>query len=111
MPTNRIQIRSSSNPDDPRPWFEYAVDIAGKKVTFTKANGRPAMASIVKDHAIAFKPGKLNERHVLAVTEDGVVEFVPVSEQRPVYYAHLAWYDPTTQTLEILEFTEVVASL
>lgn len=106
MPIKYTPIRSNPDPTDPHPWFKFNVDVAGKKVTFTEANGRPALGNIVKSHVIDLNPGKATERHVLAVTEDGIVEFVPESEQRPVYYAHLAWYDPTTQTLEVLDFQE-----
>lgn len=53
------------------------------------------------------QPGRQNyedEIHVVAVTIDGEVDFVPHSEQRLEYYAHLAWYDPKTQTWDVLDF-------
>lgn len=112
------QIASSSDPDDPRPWFRFDMDSVTMQVDVAEANGLAAApwtnASKSDEkalrenskHAVGLSSEKPDERHVLAVTTGGTVEFVPQSEQQPVYYAHLAWYDPKTDTLEKLEFTE-----
>lgn len=47
-----------------------------------------------------------SEVHVLAVTLDGDLEFVPLSKQRPAYYAHLAWFDPSTGEWDRLQFID-----
>lgn len=44
--------------------------------------------------------------HVLAVTLDGDLEFVPESQQASVYYAHLAWYEPATGEWTAFEFID-----
>lgn len=115
MPTHTKPITSSSDPENAFPWFEFTLDIPGGSVTFTKANGLSiatgkappqAESGLLKAHSIALSSTKPNEVHVLAVTMDGAVEFVPESEQKPIYYAHLAWYDPTTDELTVLEFTQ-----
>lgn len=51
-------------------------------------------------------PNLAEEIHILAVTLDGEYEFVPVSRQRPEYYAHLGWYDPSTKEWTILQFVQ-----
>jgi hypothetical protein len=52
------------------------------------------------------RPSLADEVHVLAVTLEGDLEFVPTSRQRHVYYAHLAWYDPLTKVWDKLQFVE-----
>lgn len=49
-------------------------------------------------------PAPADEVHVLAQTFDGELEFVPLSKQRPEYYAHLAWFEPDTGEWTALEF-------
>lgn len=100
------KIRSSSDPNDPRPWFKFDINPPLNRVVFSEANGRPGLGRVVTTHAIKIDPALPNEVHVLAVTEDGIVDFVPLSKQRPVYYAHLAWYDPSTGTLTTLDFED-----
>jgi hypothetical protein len=113
------KIKSNSSPDSPRPWFEFTFNAATLEVTFTKANGiSKAISKVTKakesalkgKRKVKIKAGKESEVHVLAITLEGDVEFVPVSEQRPEYYAHLAWYDPTTGSLDALEFEEEAGS-
>lgn len=55
---------------------------------------------------LADRPRLEDEVHVLAVTLDGDLEFVPESKQRPAYYAHLGWYDPTSGEWTALEFVD-----
>lgn len=126
-------ILSTSDPDDPRPWFRFTFDGATLTVDMTEANGLAAYskangravskqkeAAARRKHAFTLAPERRadlpprdpalpprdQEVHVLAMTEDGDLEFVPQSEQRPVYYAHLAWYDPATGDVAVLEFVD-----
>ncbi len=52
------------------------------------------------------RPTLADEIHVLAETLDGDLEFVPESQQRETYYAHLGWYDPATGEWTLLEFVD-----
>lgn len=53
------------------------------------------------------RPELADEIHVLAVTIDGDVEFVPFSRQNRFYYAHLGWYDPKTREWDVLQFIDM----
>lgn len=140
----RVPIKSSANPEDPRPWFEMLLADGSPEVELLAANGllafREHMADIgkrpfpaeerervMKNETAAARrkyptrlatgprpqgspkpeesrPNLRDEVHVLAMTMDGEVEFVPSSQQRHEYYAHLAWYDPLTSEWTALEF-------
>lgn len=108
-----VEIRSSSSPDSPKPWFEFTV-MNGLKVRFNAANGlgkfaegdASDLAHLLGVRKLALSSEKPEERHVLAVDLEGDVDFVPVSEQRATYYAHLAWYEPQSDEWEVLEFRE-----
>lgn len=112
------EITSSSDPDDPRPWFDYRVS-TDLWVDVLEANGVAAAGwtnaseqaeQALKDdsrHSLALNPNKSEEEHVLAVDIDGQLVFVAASEQAPIYYAHLARYDPVAgEWTETLRFTE-----
>lgn len=111
------RIESSSDPSNGLPWFKFDVDTVDMSVGFSKANGLAnfpdAAAGADLDHlppnsrhSLKLSTDKPDEVHVLAVALDGTLEFVPVSEQREVYYAHLAWYDPSTGNADAMEFVE-----
>jgi len=113
MPIKRIPIRSVDDPNNPKPWFEMDLDEASMSLRIRKANGLSralagvsprAEQALVKTHPLQLNPQARDEIHALAVTLDGSLEFVPMSKQRPVYYAHLGFYDPRTDTWELLEF-------
>ena len=108
------KIRSNPSPDSPMPWFDFTFD--GETFDLKQCNGLAASkqcksvdkakeSRLNKKHKVKKKSDKKDEVHVLAITLDGEVEFVPASEQRPVYYAHLAWVYPDG-TIEELEFGE-----
>lgn len=117
------EIYSNPDPANPRPWFEYDVTDGpdGLSVAFEKANGLAAAgwtnaSEAAEDalmnnsrHGLAVSPEKPDEVHVLAVTVDGDVVFVPRSEQAPVYYAHLGRYDPVDGYWDLLTFVEGTA--
>lgn len=110
-------INSVKDPDDPHPWFDFELR-SDLRAEIREATGLSAAAwtdaatsdeqVLVDDsaHSLAISAEKPMEEHVLAVTTEGEIDFVPRSEQRAVYYAHLAWYDPETDELDVLEFAD-----
>lgn len=116
----RTTIRSCIAADCPRPWFEFTgIVVTPLGITFTVARCTGPAAStecktvtpakeraLEKAHTLAFDPTALTEPHVLALTLEGVMEFVPVSKQRQVYYAHLAFVDPVSGDAEVLIFED-----
>jgi len=46
------------------------------------------------------------EKHVLAITLDAELEFVPASKRRPVPYAELAVVDPMSGDADVLAFVD-----
>jgi hypothetical protein len=111
------EIRSSRDPDDPRPWFDFRLrsdlravveDVKGLAAADWSDADETDEQALVEDspHSLVISREKPEERHVLAVTTDGAIEFVPESEQRPVYYAHLAWYDPLLDEITQLQFID-----
>ena len=131
----RIQVRSHQDENDPHPWAELdiadgSLDIRVKALNgleaFRERNGlgagsppgwqrRPeatshslersteAGASPIQD---PLRPQIRDEVHVLALTLDGALEFVPSSQQKPVYYAHLGWWDPLSSEWTVVDFVE-----
>lgn len=107
------EIRSSSAERNAKPWFRFTI-MDGLKVRFDAANGLGAfdgsdvsdLAHLLGARDLALSSEKPGETHVLAVTLDGQVDFTPESEQQPEYYAHLAWYDPETDSWTRLNFVE-----
>ena len=119
MPIVWKQIKSSSDPDDPRPWAEMAASLLGDgqvQITLSKINGLAASSEVSADTAkeqalcqtytFQLTSGKEDQLHFLIVTFDGDLKWVPQDELPSVCYAHLAWYDPSTDTLTALQFTE-----
>ena len=86
---------------------EHAAERAGQaldKATRNKLEqGRRPNAT---SHTFELDADADDEVHVLAQTLDGDLEFVPESKQRPEYYAHLAWFDPSTGEWTALEFVD-----
>lgn len=128
----RRPIVSRRDPDDPRPWADLELTDGSLDVQVRELNGLPAFrarnglgadeppgwkrrpdatahtfARSSDDQAAADTGvAPADEIHVLAVTLDGELEFVPTSQQQPVYYAHLAWWDPATGEWTALEFID-----
>lgn len=117
-----VPLKSSSNPDDPRPWADLALTDGSLDVTVNALNGlvafrqrnglgaeappgwqkRPDPTS----HSFSLTAGKEAETHVLAVTLDGTLVFVAESDQQSVYYAHLAWWEPASGEWTALDFID-----
>ena len=85
------------------PWYAYDVDLVKGELTLALAKD-----ALLQGKKVCLKPlpGHELETHVLAVTLDRQVEWVPISKQKPVYWAHLGFWDPATDTLRLLEFQE-----
>ena len=110
----RIPIISDARVETSFPWFDLEIDGTGR-LRINDANGLSATRPETRAKEIALKkrfpafvvaPDVMNEQHVLAITLNGDLEFVPFSKQRPEYYAHLGWYDPSTDTWELLQFIQ-----
>lgn len=123
-------VKSKSDESTANPWVQFDVADGSLQVTVRALNGvvpfreaqaraegrelaareRSEIASrgqrAVRTHTFTVDTSVPAELHVLAVTVDGDLEFVPASKQRPVYYAHLAWYDPTTSEWSRLSFVD-----
>lgn len=113
-----VPIRSCSDADCPKPWVEFsafAVNALGVTFTIFTVNGPAASPecktvdeakerTIEGSRTLPFDVTAIDERHTLALTLDGDVEFVPLSKQRPIYYAHLAFVDPVTGDADVLAF-------
>lgn len=128
----RIPIVSRRDETDPHPWADLDLIDGSLEVQVRELNGLPAFRARnglgVEDppgwkrrpqatsHTFARSTDDVaaagtgvapaDEVHVLAVTLDGVLKFGPTSQQQPVYYAHLAWWDPATGEWTALEFVE-----
>lgn len=120
MTVRAIAIKSCADGDCPRPFFEYAdfkVKPGGIECKITRCSGPAASAECktvgaVKERALekvwsfTYDLTALTEPHVLALRLDGVLEFVPQSKQKPVYYAHLAFVDPVSGDADVLAFVD-----
>jgi len=111
------EIKSSSDAADARPWFNHDLR-SDLRAEVEDANGLAAAEwteatdndeqTLVEEsvHDLVISSEKPEEVHVLLVTTDAQLRFVPRSEQPAVCYAHLAWYDPASDEITQLNFTE-----
>lgn len=102
-------ILSSSDPANTFPWAKITFDPVTRSVTISEFNGLKdeAKHSVIRgSRTVSLKPGKLTEKHALIVTDSGALAFLPFSELPPTCYAHLAFYDPVTQTVEVMDFVD-----
>ena len=107
-------FHSEKSRSSPRPWVKWALNEPIKRFTITDVTGLSARglvspekeAVLKRVYTLELSPIKPTEIHVVAITLDGNLEFVPESEQRPEYYAHLGWYNPVMDTWTILDFQE-----
>lgn len=113
-------IKSCADRDCPRPWVEYAdfkVKPGGIECKIVRCSGPAASpecktVDAAKERALekvwsfTYDLTALTEPHVLALTLDGQLEFVPQSKQKPVYYAHLAFVDPVSGDADVLLFVD-----
>ena len=114
MTVTRIPIRSHSAVTSTRPWVDFDVNETSKMLTIHDFNGLSASGKVSRQKEVGMRksqmlllhPLALTEWHVLAITLDGTIEFVPFSQQRPEYYAHLGVYKPESNTWELLQFID-----
>lgn len=105
------------------PYLRYRAFQENKDFSTTAAQAVDArVRSMIKRHNFSLatgtktpeeltpgeSPNLAEEVHVLAVTLEGEVEFVPFSRQKAEYYAHLGLYNPATGEWEVLQFVENV---
>lgn len=126
----RRPVTSRRDPARPEPWAELDLVDGSLSVTVQALSGldvareraaervgepldqktRDQLAKAkrphVTEHTFALDPDAPDEVHVLAQTLDGDLEFVPLSKQRAVYYAHLAWFAPSTAEWTALQFVD-----
>lgn len=123
MSVRAVPMRSCPDAACPKPWvtfsrFEVAAGV-GVEFTVTEVNGPAASPECAKVDAakertlegkrsLSFDLTAPTEKHALAISLDGEIELVPLSKQRPVYYAHLAFVDPVTGDAEVLAFVPEV---
>lgn len=112
-----MKIESNSDPNDPRPWFDHDLR-SDLRADIRDANGAAAAdwttatetdeQTLVEDssHSLTISSEKPEEVHILLVTTDGQLQFIPESEQPAVCYAHLAWFNPDTGEITQLNFQE-----
>lgn len=116
MITTRIKVQSCREVADHRAWFDIAVSVAGQlSVDAANYKGSQLLAKRVLVDALTPSVQRatrgpvgdeLPEIMVTAMRLDGVIETVPASQQLPVYLAHLAFYDPSSDELQVVEFVD-----
>lgn len=110
-------VNSDPDPDNGMPWFDFDIDNASMSVTFAEANGLSNYPDAADNasvdhlppnssHPLSLSDTKPGETHVLIVALDGSLEFIPQSEEGGDYYAHLAWYYPSSDTWDIFNFVD-----
>lgn len=111
MQVDRLHIESDPSEETEHPWFNFWIDPDEMTVEFRQANGCEGASRLVgkKKHSLTLQTtssddGPVTEPHVLAVKTDGTWEFVPLSRQQAIYYAHLAFYYPADDRWEVLYF-------
>ena len=103
----RIPLRSDPDPASPFAWAEMDVDPVLRTVTIRSCNGRDALKS-VKDKIVSIVPDPLapDELHTLYMDADGTIGFGPRSKTPGEFFAHLGWWEPSTDTLKLIEFRD-----
>ena len=93
------EIRSSSSPDDDRPFYDLSVTDGGVVVD---KDGDGGTGVDLSGESIAVDT---SGDSVVAVSSDGDLITYPVGEKR-ILRAHLGWYHAGSDTLTLLEFVE-----
>ena len=112
MPTvGRRQIESVSDPESKKPWYEFDVDLGNNKLTITQdADGGGDFD--ISGQSFDLSNIDLSKEQVLAVTETGeLVVYEPGTDVvndlgKDPLRAHLAWWYPDSETVEVMEFAE-----
>ncbi|MEX0748786.1 MAG: hypothetical protein WD467_03260 [Candidatus Saccharimonadales bacterium] len=123
-------IVSRRDPNHPTPWCDFEVTDGSLTVIIQELSGlrpcRQLMAeqsnsllpattcdqlegkcsAMATTHNLTLDPSAATVKHVLAVTLDGDLEFIPEHLQQPIYFAHLASYEPSTGEWTKLRFVD-----
>lgn len=97
-----VPIFSCPRADCQRPWYEVECSTADLRAGLLANKDGVGIGM----KALALDQQRSLEEHILAITLNGQVEFVAASQQRPVYRAHLAFFNPVTQTWRRLVFID-----
>ncbi|APX98284.1 hypothetical protein BB347_15000 [Natronorubrum daqingense] len=103
------EIASSSDPSDSHPWYDLAVDEeAGTLRIVEEADGGLDAAIPSGEETIGEGSDVDTDSDlIVALTQEGdLITYNTDATEVPPLRAHLAWYDATTDTLEVLEFVE-----
>ncbi len=112
MIVNTIPIFSRSSVDDPRPWFVLDHNAAGIScpVGNQGRQDRRTAARIPVNFGVTASHPRVEARTeiwIYGVDLRGVYFFAPESDTPEVIIAHLAFYYPLEDRLDMLEFVEI----
>ena len=99
----KVPIMSARDPAKGGPWYKLAPTATPMKWKLKEAKEAQLKGRAIN---LAVSTAKPTEMHVLAVTLDRQIKFLPASELPPVCWAFLAFYTPGTDTLRVLDFQE-----
>lgn len=112
----RTPITSCGRVYDARPWYVFALTVAAK-LTIAQANRKgqaspllnasvdlPTVMQFAASHAVT--PLGPTDRIALMITLADQLVALPERELAGEYHAHLGFYTPATDTLELLQFFE-----
>ena len=112
----RTPIFSCASSNDHRTWYDLSCDENGKLNIGLVNFGGEALGVAATQHDVAKGvadaqfahgwPMENGERIAIMATLDGVIEYIPETKLNGVYQAHLGFYDPVTDTLDLLEFID-----
>lgn len=111
MIINEIPIRSKSSTDSPRPWYEHDITSEGIRshIANQKGQDRSSNSRIQINHAVtqAHADSLAHEATwVYGVDLAGNYFFVPEGEVPDEIDAHLGFYYPSEDRLDLLVFVE-----
>tara|TARA_R110002051_G_scaffold318862_2_gene401965 strand:+ start:304 stop:642 length:339 start_codon:yes stop_codon:yes gene_type:complete len=112
MQIKRTPIKSQSDISNARPWFEFDISSAGIAVSKGNSQGinRVSYKRINIGHALVNShqdAATHSELWIYGLDMDGVYFFRPHSETPAEIIAHLGFYNPDLDELELLEFVEL----
>lgn len=100
MDVTTKKIVSASSPDDDRPWYDLSVN-NGDLIIDTDGDG--GHAPDLTGDSIAIDT---SQNSVVAIEQGGGLITFALGDLAPPLRAHLAWYDASADTVQILEFVE-----
>ncbi len=112
MIINRIPIRSRASLEDPRPWFVLDQNALGIFCPVGNQGGldrRSVVRIPVNFGLTASHPREAAraEIWIYGIDLGGVYFFAPESDTPSIIMAHLAFYYPLEDRLDMLEFVEI----